>query len=96
MVLNEKDYDQKCNDLLKDTKTYKKIWYNPTSGYRQKLVKVINNLHQDKVINDKLKWSLTPPTQPTVPAFYGLPKIHKPEPIPVRPIVSCIGSVTYI
>ena len=25
----------------------------------------------------------------------GLPKIHKPEPIPMRPIVSSIGSVTY-
>ncbi|PFX22494.1 Protein fem-1-like B [Stylophora pistillata] len=25
----------------------------------------------------------------------GLPKIHKPEPIPLRPIVSSIGSMTY-
>ncbi len=30
-----------------------------------------------------------------IPAFYGLPKVHKPEAIPVRPIVSSIGSVTY-
>ena len=28
------------------------------------------------------------------PKFYGLPKIHKPD-IPLRPIVSSCGSVTY-
>ena len=28
------------------------------------------------------------------PRFYGLPKIHKPN-IPLRPIVSAIGSPTY-
>ena len=26
--------------------------------------------------------------------FYGLPKVHKPN-TPLRPIVSCIGSITY-
>ena len=36
-----------------------------------------------------------PPSEPTIPAFYDLPKIHKPDPIPVRPIVSGIDSVTY-
>ena len=41
------------------------------------------------------KGKLDPPSEPTIPAFYGLPKIHKPEPIPVRPIVSSIDSVTY-
>lgn len=28
------------------------------------------------------------------PKFYGLPKIHKKE-VPLRPIVSSIGSITY-
>ena len=69
VVLDETDYDQKCRELLKDDKTYKKIGYNPTSGYRQKLVQAINALHQEKVISDSLKWSLTPPTQPKVPTF---------------------------
>ena len=35
VVLNKEDYDSKCKELLKDTKTYKKIGYNPTSGYRK-------------------------------------------------------------
>ncbi|XP_035659430.1 uncharacterized protein LOC118404460 [Branchiostoma floridae] len=34
------------------------------------------------------------PTGEQSPAFYGLPKIHKKE-VPLRPIVSSVGSVTY-
>ncbi|KAI8484209.1 hypothetical protein Bbelb_379940 [Branchiostoma belcheri] len=34
------------------------------------------------------------PTTEQPPAFYGLPKIHK-QSVPLRPIVSSIGSVTY-
>ena len=38
---------------------------------------------------------LAPPTEPSVPVFYGLPKIHKPVPFPARPIVSSTNSMTY-
>ena len=34
------------------------------------------------------------PSDPLPPLFYGLPKVHKPD-VPLRPIVSTIGSVTY-
>ena len=34
------------------------------------------------------------PTEAGSPKFYGLPKIHK-EGMPLRPIVSSIGAVTY-
>ena len=34
------------------------------------------------------------PTGAGSPKFYGLPKIHKPD-IPLRPIISSIGTVTY-
>jgi len=34
------------------------------------------------------------PTAENSPKFNGLPKVHKPN-IPLRPIVSCIGSITY-
>ena len=42
------------------------------------------------IITDTLKCSLTQSSQPKAPAFYGLPKIHKAEPIPVRYIASSI------
>ena len=66
-------------EFLKDRKTYKPIGYNPTNGYRK----------------TDLKYRLIPPTEPSVPAFYGLPKVHKVEPTSLRPIISSIGSVTY-
>ena len=34
------------------------------------------------------------PTTTRPPKLFGVPKIHKPE-VPLRPIVSCIGSPTY-
>jgi len=95
VVLNKSDYDSKCSDLLKDTKTYKPVGYNPTSGYRKKVTEFTNKITNEGTIDLDLKRQLDPPSEPTVPAFYGLPKIHKPDPIPVRPIVSSIGSVTY-
>ncbi|XP_072046801.1 uncharacterized protein [Amphiura filiformis] len=94
-VLNETDYRSKCSELLSDNNTYKRIGYNPRSGYRKKVCQFVNKLETDGAIIDKEKYNLIPPTEPSVPAYYGLPKIHKPEPIPLRPIVSCIGSVTY-
>ena len=95
VVLNTPDYDKKCQLLLKDKKTYKSIGYNPTSGYRKQVAEYINKVHSQGAVDVSLKYRLTPPTEPSVPAFYGLPKVHKPEPIPVRPIISSIGSVTY-
>ena len=87
--------DIKCQQLLKDKKTYKPIGYNPTSGYRKQVTDFVNKVNQEGGIDNSLKFKLTPPTEPIIPAFYGLPKVHKPEPIPVRPIISTIGSVTY-
>ncbi|XP_072051687.1 uncharacterized protein [Amphiura filiformis] len=95
VVLNTADYDSKCQNLLYDQQTYKRVGYNPTSGYRKKVTDFTNKLWTKGAVTNVEKHSLNPPTEPTVPAFYGLPKIHKPEPIPVRPIVSSIGSVTY-
>ena len=43
----------------------------------------------NKTVYDKLR-----STHGVAPQLYGLPKIHKPG-VPMRPIVSCIGSPTY-
>ena len=43
---------------------------------------------------DKNTYNKVYPTRASAPKFYGLPKIHK-EDVPLRPIVSSIGSVTY-
>ncbi|XP_072041394.1 uncharacterized protein [Amphiura filiformis] len=94
VVLNESDYDDKCNDLLKDKKTYKPVGYNPTSGYRKRVTDFTNKITTDGSIDIVLKRQLDPPLSLWYRRFTGF-KIHKPDPIPVRPIVSSIGSVTY-
>ncbi|XP_068738712.1 uncharacterized protein [Montipora capricornis] len=95
VVLNCEDYDQKCKSLLNDKKNCKPIGYNPTNGLRKKVCAFTNKIYTEGTINVDLKRKLDPPSEPSEPAFYGLPKIHKPEPSPLRPIVSSIGSVTY-
>jgi len=42
----------------------------------------------------KRRFHLLKPSWSYPPRLYGLPKIHKPD-IPLRPIVSSIGSQTY-
>ncbi len=95
VLLDKPKYVSKCEDRLKDKKTYKKVGANPTSGFHKKVTKALEDVENNSKIGKSTKWKLTPPTEPAVPAFYGLPNFHKPEPIPVRPIVSSIGSATY-
>ena len=59
-----------------------------------KVSKFMAKLFHDPTIKADEKRKLDPP-ELTIPAFYGLPKIHKPEPIPLRPIVRSIDSVMY-
>jgi hypothetical protein len=76
VLINKQDYDAKSKHLLKDKKTYKPVGYNPTNGYRKKVVDFTTKLANIKTINLDLKRSLDPASEPTVPAFYGLPKIQ--------------------
>ena len=75
-VMNKMDYIKNCNDLLKDTKTYKKLKRDPTSGYKDEFIAVMADLKEQKVISSTLHKALYPTTD-HLPWFYGLPKIHK-------------------
>ncbi|XP_072037413.1 uncharacterized protein [Amphiura filiformis] len=93
VVLNSKDYDQKVKTLLEDTKTYTPLKRDPTGPCKSKVTAKLKELHEDGAIDVKLKLQLNP-TAETIPTFYGLPKVHKAN-VPLRPIVSSIGAVTY-
>ena len=54
---------------------------------------LVHNANQSDRI-DKTGYDRLRATYSTTPQLYGLPKIHKPE-VPLRPIVSSIGSPTY-
>ena len=66
---------------------------DPTTNYKSKLVNIIREWRANKTISDNLYYRLYP-TADCPPKFYGLPKIHK-DGIPLRPIVSSIGNITY-
>ena len=93
VVLDTDTYKSKCLDLLNDTKTYEKLKKDPTPKFKKELVAILKSLKDNDSIDEKV-WRQIYPTTDTPPRFYGLPKIHKGH-IPLRPIVSSIGSITY-
>ncbi|XP_072051644.1 uncharacterized protein [Amphiura filiformis] len=92
VVIDKSDYVNKANDLLSDTKVYQPLKRDPTSGYKKKVSDSLKALEESEAIDRALYYKLSP--SESVPRFYGLPKIHKQN-VPLRPIVSCISSVTY-
>ena len=105
VVMNTNDYTDKVNNLLKDDKTYHKITdkrRNPdTSSTEKSLNKLLLQIKDQPAPHDSNKKQLDPKlyyklhsTDATPASLYGLPKIHK-ENVPLRPIMSAIGSPTY-
>ena len=93
VVMNTEEYYQKCEALLSDSKTYKKLKGDPTAKFKRQFVTALKDLKDRKVISWEFHKKLYPTTdQP--PRFYGLPKVHKAN-MPLRPIVSGIGSISY-
>ena len=92
VVIDKVEYIQKAEDPLKE-KTYKKITEDPTVKQKNKLINILRNIKTEGGLNEETYRRLYP-TGAGSPKFYGLPKIHKSG-IPLRPIISSIGTVTY-
>ena len=82
---------QKSVKLLKQP-NYKIIQTDPTTKHRNKLISLLKSIKSEGGIDDNTHKRLHP-TAATLPKYYGLPKIHK-QGMPLRPIISSIGSVT--
>ena len=93
VILNKQDYHNKVKALLDDTNTYEKLTSDPTRAIKNKLIQTLKEWRKEERIHNYLYNQLYP-TAENVPKFYGLPKIHKKD-VPLRPIVSSIGSVMY-
>ena len=92
VVLNEEDYIKKAEDLLSQ-QTYKKIPDSRTSKQKTKLINLLKNIKVEGGVSDET-YKRMYPTGAGSPKFYGLPEMHKPG-IPLMPIVSSRGTVTY-
>ena len=92
VVIDKQEYVKKAEDLLWES-SYKKIAEDPTAKQKNKLISILKKIKANGGLKDELYRRLYP-TGAGSPKFYGLPKIHKPG-IPLRPIISSIGTVTY-
>ncbi|XP_066267643.1 uncharacterized protein [Branchiostoma lanceolatum] len=95
VIFDREQYDKKVQDLLRDKDIYMPLKRDPTSKFKKAIHDVLKRLEEkDKVLDHHVTYLRLNPTTEQPPSFYGLPKIHKPG-VPLRPIVSSIGSVTY-
>ena len=92
-VLDKTEYHKKVSILLQDPKTYRTVKKNPTSRFEKRLNSFVWNLFECKKLSFSM-YKFLRSTDSVLPRMYGLPKIHKPN-LPLRPIVSFVGSATY-
>ena len=91
--MDRSEYVMKMNTMLKDS-TYRQLRKDPTRKVETKVSQALKIAEDNNSTFDKERTYLSPNcTKP--PQIYGVPKIHK-ENIPLRPIVSTIGSPTYL
>ena len=92
LVVMDKEYINKAQDLLKE-EAYKIIPEDHTNKQKNKVIQLLKKIKTEGGINEE-NYKKMYPTGAGIPKFYGLPKVHKTG-VPLRPIVSSRGSVTY-
>ena len=92
VVMDREDYDKKSEELLNQS-SYRVLPSDPTIKHKNKLIALLKTIKAKGEISDTIYKRLYP-TQASSPKYYGLPKVHK-EGVPLRPIISRRGAVTY-
>ena len=92
VVMDREDYIKKSEELLSQLAS-KAIPTDPTTKYQRKLISLLKTIKAERGINDTIYKRLYL-TGAGSPKFYGLIKVLK-EGMPLRPIISSRGSVTY-
>ena len=92
VVMDKEEYINKAQDLLKE-EPYRIIPGDCTNTEKNKLIQLLKKIKTEGGISEE-NYKKMYPTGAGIPKFYGLPKVHKAG-VPLRPIVSSRGSVTY-
>lgn len=94
VVMDADDYEQKALTILQNP-PFVELQKDPTKKIEREINERLRNFltqgNLDRTEYDALRVS-TGCSKPAL--FYGRPKIHKPE-VPLRPIVSCVGTALY-
>ncbi|XP_055714366.1 uncharacterized protein LOC129808607 [Phlebotomus papatasi] len=93
VIMSRTEYDEKMRVLVQDTSTYEEISRDPTSRFQLRNNDLVRAVYNKEKINSYQKSQLTT-YKAIAPRIYGLPKVHKPG-VPLRPVVSYIGSPNY-
>lgn len=91
VIMDRKTYDEKLETLLSDRNTYQVLDKDPAKACERKMKSLLSKMKER--ISDRIYREINT-TDGITPQLYGTPKIHKKE-VPLRPIVSFIGSPTY-
>ena len=91
-IMNTVDYVKEAQRQLFNHEHCKTLDKEPTILYNKYIHHLIDLAWRMEIIDETTKENLQT-KNPTIPSFYPLPKIHKPN-NPGRPIVNSIGSVT--
>ena len=92
VVVDREEYTARSEELLHQP-NYMILKTDPTNKYKNKLSALLKSIKTEGGINDNTYIRLYP-TEAVPAKYYGLPKVHKPG-MPLRPIISSIGSVTH-
>ncbi|CAF3796416.1 unnamed protein product [Rotaria socialis] len=93
VLLNKGEYLSKIHVILNDSSKFKCLSDDPTITRETKLTKLLNRLHDEGHISDQF-WVMAKPTGSIPGRLYGLPKTHKKD-VPLRPVLSAIGTFNY-
>ena len=92
VVMDKEEYIKKSEELLSQS-SYKVLPSDPTTKHKNKLISLLKTIKAEGGINYTIYRRLYP-TGAGSPKYYGLLKVHK-EGVPLRPVISSRGSVTY-
>ena len=96
VIMDTDDYIQQCTSLLSDTSTYKIAQTFPSSTIAKKVANTIAAFRQQIQNHHMHLYTYLTPTSKyqQIPAFYGIPKIHKKftKLLHMRPIVAHSSS----
>lgn len=86
MISNKKDYIEKTNDHLNNSRCYKKLEKTPINCIMKDVSKAI----KESTLHEEVKKKFIT-SSPIVPRIYGLLMIHKVG-TPLRPIIDIMDS----
>jgi hypothetical protein len=93
VLMNRSEYTSKMNQILNDSTKFERLVTDPTLTRERKLTALLSKLKNQGYISQEI-YFLAKPTGSNPGRLYGLPKIHK-ENIPLRPVLSAIGTFNY-